>query len=440
MRVSVFGLGYVGIVSAACFSNKKHDVIGVDVSQTKVDLVNGGHSPIIEDQIDGLVKKSVDSGKLRATMDFKDAIINTDISFLAVGTPSQSNGNIDLQYIFRVCEQIGSALKEKTSFHMVAIRSTVFPGTVNKAIELIEKNSGKKHLVDFDVCSNPEFLREGTAVNDFNNPPYTVIGLSNVLKSTKAKELLTILYKEIDNNIIFTHVKVAELIKYANNSFHALKVAFANEIGNIGKKIGIDSHEVMRIFTMDKQLNLSPYYLKPGFAFGGSCLPKDVRALNHYAKVNDVETPVLNNVLNSNENQIKIAFDMIQNTGKKKIGVLGFSFKEGTDDLRESPVVELIERLLGKGFDLKIYDENVNLAKLMGANKDFIENHIPHINNLTTTTVEQVIEHSDVIIIGNKAKKFKEYVKKMPDGKQVIDLVRLLKDEEFPSNYQGICW
>jgi len=440
MRISVFGLGYVGIVSAACFSNKKHEVVGVDVSQTKVDLVNGGHSPIIEDQIDDLVKRSVDNKKLRATTDYKDAVANSDVSFLAVGTPSQPNGNIDLQYIFRVCEQIGNALAEKDSFHLVAIRSTVFPGTVNKAIEVIEKSSGKKYLEDFDVCSNPEFLREGTAVEDFNNPPYTVIGLSNVLKSKKAKERLEVLYKEIDSNIIFTHVKVSELIKYANNSFHALKVSFANEIGNIGKKIGIDSHEVMRIFALDTQLNLSPYYLKPGFAFGGSCLPKDVRALNHYAKVNDVDTPVLSNVLNSNENQIKIAFDMIQNTGEKNIGVLGFSFKEGTDDLRESPIVELIERLLGKGFNLKIYDENVNLAKLMGANKDFIENHIPHINRLTTTSVDQVIEHSDVIIIGNKAKKFKDFVKNMPEDKQIIDLVRLLNADEFPSNYQGICW
>ncbi len=440
MKISIFGLGYVGIVSAACFSNKKHDVVGVDVSKTKVDLVNAGHSPIIEDQIDELVKASVDSGKLRATLECEDAINNSEVSFLAVGTPSNQHGDIDRKYIFRVCEQIGQALKNKDTFHLIAIRSTVFPGTVNMAIEIIEKNSGKKHLEGFDVCSNPEFLREGTAVNDFYNPPYTVIGLSDVEKASKTKELLTELYKEIDSNIIFTAVKVSELIKYANNSFHALKVTFANEIGNIGKSIGIDSHEVMRIFALDTQLNLSPYYLKPGFAFGGSCLPKDVRALNYYAKKNDVNTPVLNNILPSNENQIKSAYDMISNTGKKKIGVLGFSFKEGTDDLRESPIVELIERLLGKGFDLKIYDENVNLAKILGANKDFIENHIPHINNLTTTSIDQIIEHADVIIVGNKAKAFKDYVKNMPKEIEVIDLVRLINPDEFPANYQGICW
>jgi len=365
--------------------------------------------------------------------------MESEVSLICVGTPSQKNGNIDLTYINRVCEQIGSVLKDKNDYHIICIRSTVLPGTVEKAADIIKKCSGKEYLADFDVCSNPEFLREGTSVSDFYNPPYSIIGLNNQnsLAHVKMKEL----YDKIDAPLIFTDIKVAEMIKYANNAFHALKVCFANEIGNIGKKIGVDSHEIMRIFAMDTKLNLSSYYLKPGFAFGGSCLPKDVRAINHFAVRNDIITPVLSNLINSNELQVKTAFDLVQYSGSKKIGILGFSFKAGTDDLRESPVIELIEKLLGKGYHLKIYDKNVNLAKLMGANKAFIEKQIPHINKLICDSDKEVIEGSEVIIIGNNSNEFVEIIKNLDKSKMIIDLVRIIENKnDFPENYTGICW
>ena len=379
MRVSIFGLGYVGTVSAGCLASEGHEVLGVDPVQTKVDIINKGQSPIIEAEIGELVAANVKSGQLRATTDPVDAICNTEISFVCVGTPSQSNGNLDFRYIRRICEQIGEAIKGKAARHTVVIRSTILPGTMHTiVIPILEASSGKKAGGDFGVCHNPEFLREGSAVRDFHAPPKTVIG-----ELDKASgDMLVKLYEKLEAPLIRTDLETAEMVKYVDNCWHAVKIGFANEIGNFCKAFDIDAHKVMNIFCQDKKLNISPAYLMPGFAFGGSCLPKDLRALSYKAKSSDLQLPILSSVLPSNEMQIHRGTQMIMEKGHKKVGILGFSFKAGTDDLRESPMIEVIERLLGKGFDVRIYDKNVNIASLVGANRDFILNHIPHISRI----------------------------------------------------------
>ncbi|WP_020529913.1 nucleotide sugar dehydrogenase [Flexithrix dorotheae] len=436
MKISVFGLGYVGAVSCGCFAKEGHQVIGVDINEHKVTLINSGKSPIVEKGLDDLIAFGNRNKLLGATTDVETAIQDTDLSIICVGTPSQINGNIDLSYIFKVCGQIGAALQKKSSFHTIVIRSTVVPGTVRQCIEIIEDVSGKKHNKEFGLGSNPEFLREGTAINDFWHPPYTIIGI----ESEKSQELLKTLYQNIDAPIHFLKPEESEMIKYANNNFHAVKITFANEIGNICKALGVDGHVVMDIVSRDKKLNLSSYYMKPGYAFGGSCLPKDVRGLNYRAKLLDVKTPLLNSLLSSNENQIKRGLQLVYNTGKRKIGVLGFAFKAGTDDLRESPMITLIETLIGKGYDLALFDANVLISKLMGKNKDFIIGRIPHISRLLKAGAEQVIEESEVIILGNKSEEFKELLPSIPKNKTIIDLVRIDKDKITQDNYVGICW
>ena len=376
MKISIFGMGYVGTVSAGCLAQDGHEVIGVDPVQTKVDLINAGQSPIIEVEIGEMVAAHVKSGRLRATADVAAAIRDTELSFVCVGTPSQANGNLDLKYIRRVCEMIGAAIKAKAARHTVVIRSTILPGTMRGiVIPVLEEYSGKKAGADFGICNNPEFLREGSAVRDFNAPPKTVIG-----EFDKASgDILASLYAKLDAPLIRTEIETAEMVKYVDNCWHALKIGFANEIGNLCKSLSIDAHAVMNIFCQDKKLNISPAYLMPGFAFGGSCLPKDLRALNYTAKSHDIQLPILTSVLPSNELQIARGLQMIMQGSGRRVGILGFSFKAGTDDLRESPMIEVIERLLGKGYDLKIFDRNVNLASLVGANRDFILNRIPHI-------------------------------------------------------------
>lgn len=436
MNVSIFGLGYVGAVSCACFAKEGHHVIGVDISEHKVDLINSGKSPIIEKDLEDYIFEGVKNGRILATTSVVEAISSTDISIVCVGTPSQLNGNIDLSFIYKVCMQIGEALKSKSAYHTIVIRSTVIPGTVSQCAQIIEDASGKKHISDFGVGSNPEFLREGSAIYDFWNPPYTIIGTSSEKSTQHLKEL----YSNIDAPFYRLKPEESEMIKYANNNFHALKITFANEVGNICKELKIDGHVVMDIVTKDSKLNLSPYYMKPGFAFGGSCLPKDVRGLNYRAKILDVETPLLKSLLESNELQIQRALQLIYKTGKKRIGVLGFAFKAGTDDLRESPMITLIETLIGKGYQLSLYDANVLLSKLMGKNKDFIIGRIPHISRLLQAGVEQVLENSDVIIIGNKSEEFNKMVQEIPSDKIIIDLVRIDKDKTTGGNYVGICW
>ncbi len=438
MKLSVFGLGYVGCVSAACFAKEGHEVIGVDVSQTKIDIINAGKSPIVEAGISELTNEVVTAKRLRATTNASEAVNDSEVSLVCVGTPSNANGSLNLTYIKRVCQEIGAALEGKRERHTVVIRSTMLPGTIESVvIPTLEVYSGKKAGQDFGVCINPEFLREGTSIKDFYAPPFTLIGADEEEVAMSVRRL----YSKIDAPLYVVPVKAAELVKYACNCFHGLKVSFANEIGNIAAGMGIDSHQVMEVFCQDTKLNLSPYYLKPGFAFGGSCLPKDLRALSYKAKELDVDAPVLAAVLQSNQKQIERALDMVLRTGKKKIGVLGFSFKAGTDDLRESPMVTLIESLIGKGMQLAIYDRDVSLARLVGANKEYIEREIPHISQLMRESVGEVLEHADVIVIGNKAAEFKEIEGQLREGQTVIDLVRLFDGKTSDGKtYQGICW
>ena len=436
MKLSIFGLGYVGCVSAACFASEGHDVIGVDVNATKVAIINAGDTPIIEAGIGELIKTMVAKGKLQATNNTSTAIENSDVSLICVGTPSNPNGSLDLTHVKRVCEQIGECLKNKAGWHVVVIRSTMLPGSITDVvIPTLESTSGKKADSDFAVCINPEFLREGTSLKDFYAPPFTLIGAED----EKSAQTIKALYQSIEAPIYSTSVKTAEMIKYVCNCFHALKVSFANEIGNICKALGVDSHEVMNIFCQDTKLNLSPYYLKPGFAFGGSCLPKDLRAINYKAKQLDVEVPILNSILRSNKLQIDRAIEMISGTNKKRVGVLGFSFKAGTDDLRESPMVVLIETLIGKGYALSLYDRDVSIAKLFGANRVYIEKEIPHISSLMCASVDDVINNSEIIVVGNKADEFRNIRARLRDDQVLIDLVRL-DDAISEGSYQGICW
>jgi GDP-mannose 6-dehydrogenase len=438
MNVSVFGLGYVGSVSAGCFAEDGHNVVGVDVAPAKVQSINEGRSPIVEKGLDELIKSNAENGRLRATTSTADAVRDTEISLICVGTPSRKNGSLDLTYLERVAEQIGEALKDKDSYHVVVVRSTVLPGTTHEiVIPALERTSGKKYGTGFGVTVNPEFLREGTAIHDFRNPPLTLVGHNYQSDANPTKAL----YANVDAPVETTTIRTAEMMKYASNTWHALKVTFANEIGNVCKRVGIDSHEVMSIFCKDEKLNLSSYYMKPGFAFGGSCLPKDVRALQYRAKEVDLEIPVIQSILSSNQLQIQHAIDEIVDTGKKRIGLLGFSFKAGTDDLRESPIVILAEALLGKGYSLCIYDRNVSIARLVGANKDYINKQIPHLSSLLTESIDELLEKSDVIVVGNLSPEFSEALKRTRTDQIILDLVRVKTPrEEIQGDYRGICW
>jgi GDP-mannose 6-dehydrogenase len=437
MNISIFGLGYVGAVSAGCLSKDGHRVIGVDPNQTKVKLINEGTSPIVEKDIGEIIAAGVREGRLSATTSVAEAVLNTEISLVCVGTPSQLNGSLDLTYVRRVCEEIGAAIAAKREFHVVVARSTMLPGTMRDVvIPTLESSSGKKAGVDFGVCNNPEFLREGTAVYDYYQPPKTVIGETD----GRSGDILATLYAKMDAPLIRTDVATAEMVKYTDNVWHALKVGFANEIGNICKSLNIDGHRVMDIFCHDHKLNLSSYYLKPGFAFGGSCLPKDVRALTYKARTLDVETPILNSILPGNQLQVQRGIKMVTEHGKRRVGILGFSFKAGTDDLRESPVVDVIEALIGKGYDLKLYDQNVTLASITGSNRDYILNHIPHISRLMVSDISEVLAHSEVIVIGNGSAEFRDIMGRTRPDQVVIDLVRIGAGRSEPGRYEGICW
>ena len=434
MKISVVGLGYVGAVCSSAFANEGHQVIGMDVDKTKVELINKGNSPIVEKGLDELISKNVKEGRLKVTTDLKEVIENSNITFIAVGTPSRTNGSIDLKYIKAAAESIGEVLKEKDSFHIVVMRSTVLPGTgKDVVIPIIEKTSNKKLGVDFGYASNPEFLRESTAIWDFYNPPKTVLGVSD----EKTANILEELYSFIDTKeapLFKTEIPVAEMVKYSDNSWHAVKVTFGNEIGMICAKLGIDSHKVMNIFCSDRKLNISPYYLIPGFAFGGSCLPKDVKALTYKSKEIDEKTPLLNSLMESNTYQIKRVFtQFIQPLRKKKIGVLGLTFKAGTDDLREAPMLELTEMLIGKGYFVNIFDENVIKAREEGAAKAFLETELHHINSLLSDDLDKVINESEILLIGNKDERFMGLAEKYKD-KIVID-VAAIEDKISSDNY-----
>jgi len=437
-NISVFGLGYVGCVSAACFAREGHQVTGVDVSASKVDMINAGRSTIVEEGIGELVRDMSASGRLRATTDSAEAVRATDVSLICVGTPSRSNGSIDLRYIERVCEQIGEALRDKNTHHTIVIRSTVMPGTIDTcAIPALERTSGKKHGDGFAVCSNPEFLREGTSIKDFYDPPFTLIGAHDA----KDADPVRALYQGIDAPLHVTAVRVSEMVKYACNCFHGVKVGFANEIGNLCKGMGVDSHEVMRLFCEDRKLNISPAYLRPGFAFGGSCLPKDLRAAVYKGKELDIDTPILSAALESNTKQIDRAYDMVMAAGNRHVGVLGLAFKSGTDDLRESPMVSLIERLIGKGMQLSIYDSHVSSANIIGANREYVESEIPHIWELMSPTLDEVLSVAKTLVIGNGSPEFRALGDCLRGGQVVIDLARAFGPRTSDGReYQGICW
>ena len=437
-KISIFGLGYVGAVSIAVLADNDNEIIGVDVNDTKVDMINAGQSPIIEADLPELMKKGVDAGRIRATTDAAEAVHNSELSIICVGTPSHPNGSLNLNYIKRVSEQIGEALRNKSDYHVVVARSTMLPGSTEEiVIPILEQASGKKAGVDFGVGFNPEFLREGSSIKDFYDPPFTVIGGDDERTITAVGQI----YDMLDAEVIVAPIKVAETVKYACNAFHALKVSFANEIGNICKQQDIDSHQVMNIFCKDTKLNISPYYLKPGFAFGGSCLPKDLRALLYHARYYDLAPPVLESIMRSNQQQIDIAYQMIRRTNCKRIGVLGFSFKAGTDDLRESPMVELVERMIGKGYQVVVYDKNVSLANLQGANRAYIQQEIPHIASLMCGSIEDVLAMSDVIVVGYRTAEFQEALQLAKPEQIIIDLERnLAASEHIEAQYDGICW
>ncbi|WP_138481432.1 nucleotide sugar dehydrogenase [Dyadobacter bucti] len=435
MNISIFGLGYVGCVSLGCLAKNGHTVIGVDVSQDKVNQINNGQATIVEKDIDEIILEQHQAGRISATTDFQAAVVATEVSIVAVGTPSSAKGHLNLDYIFNVARNIGEVLKTKDAFHVVALRSTVLPGTCEKFAHIIEDASGKKANVDFAVVDNPEFLREGTAVEDYYNPPLTLIGGEN----EQATSLLSTLYSQLPAEVIVTDTKTAEIMKYVNNTFHALKISFANEVGNISSALGIDSHKVMEIFCKDKQLNISPYYFKPGFAYGGSCLPKDLKGLQTLAHDLYVKVPLIESIDQTNAIQIQRAVSLLSKFFGKRIAILGLSFKAGTDDLRNSPSVELVETLIGKGFDISIYDSNIQIAKLTGKNKDYIESRIPHLSKLLVDNLDYVLEKSDVLVVCNKEQQFVEKFNTIK-GKTVVDLVRLPAHVKENNNYFGINW
>jgi len=412
-----------------------HEVIGVDVNHHKVNLVNEGKPTIIEKDIDKLISEAHKKHKIRATTDLEEAIQQSEISIIAVGTPSSETGHLNLDYIFKVAQDIGSALSGKKDFHIIAVRSTVLPGTCDNIAQILEETSRKKRDIDFAVVDNPEFLREGSAVHDYYNPPYTLIGGSNNEACNKLAEL----YKTLPGEMVITETRIAEIMKYLNNTFHALKVSFANEVGNICQKVGVDSHKVMDIFVKDKQLNLSSYYLKPGFAYGGSCLPKDLKALQTLAHDHYVEAPVIESIHKTNEKQITRAIEMILKFRDKKIGFLGLSFKAGTDDLRNSPAVSVIESLLGKGCNISIYDRNINISRLTGTNKEYIDFKIPHLSKLLVKDLESLISDCDVLVINTKEDEFRNVVQNHPD-KTIIDFIRINREMASKDNYIGINW
>jgi GDP-mannose 6-dehydrogenase len=436
VRISIFGIGYVGAVCCGSLAARGHSVIGVDVSSDKVDMVNRGVSPIVEPGLDELLAGAVAAGKLRGTTDAADAIGNSDITMICVGTPSKPNGDLDLRYVEAVSRDIGEMLARKDGWHTVAVRSTVLPGTISNIVRpIIEEASGRKAGEGFGLASNPEFLRESTAIADYEFPPMTVIGEH----CRRSGDILQALYSDLPGPFIRTSIEVAEMIKYACNAWHALKISFANEIGNIAKALGVDGREVMDIMCEDTKLNISKYYMRPGFAFGGSCLPKDVRALTYRATQLDVRHPLLGAILNSNNYQIERACSIIQHFEKRKVAMLGLSFKAGTDDLRESPLVNLAEFLIGKGYDLKIYDRNVEYARINGANKDYINTRIPHVSSLLSSDLPGMVNEADIVILGNHDEMFEGVVAGLPRGKRVLDLVGFMKTRST-SNLEGICW
>jgi len=436
MKVSVLGLGYVGAVSAACLSRDGHDVVGVDVNPVKVDQMNEGRSPVIEAGVEGLIRQGLAAGSLRATRDARSAVLDTEISIVCVGTPSQRNGDLDLRHVENVCRQIGSVFATKEARHVVVIRSTVLPGTVEaRLIPILERESGKEAGRDFGVCMHPEFLREGTAVMDYDNPAYLVIGELERASGDRVIQL----YGGVDAPIIRTSVRTAEMVKYASNAFHAVKVAFSNEIGSFCKRHGIDGREIMEIVCRDRKLNISSAYLRPGFAFGGSCLPKDLRALVHRSKMTDVDCAVLMATLHSNRAHFERGLALVEDRGSRRVGVLGLSFKPGTDDVRESPAVALVEAFVGRGFAVAVYDETVRPDQLVGSNRASLERELPHVAELMRSSVDDVLAESDVVVVTNTSTAFRDVAKRLNGDQVLIDLAGACDANGLPHDrYVGL--
>lgn len=436
--ISVFGLGYVGTVTAACLASKGERVVGVDLNPGKTDAFNAGRSPIIEPGVAELLAKAHGTGLLSATPDSEQAVLESDISFLCVGTPGHRNGKLDLGHIERVCREIGRALAKKSKPHLVVLRSTVLPGTAETVvIPALEKSSGKAFGVDFGVCVNPEFMREATAVADFLDPAITVIGA----RDREHGRALRAVYNWAPGRIFETDFRSAEMLKYSCNAWHALKVAFANEMGTLAKAFEADAEVVTEMFLADTRLNVSSSYLRPGFAFGGSCLPKDLRALNYRAKEADLRLPVLGSVLSSNDSHLERAVQMILETGKKRIGLLGLSFKEGTDDLRESPHVQLVKRLLGEGRQVRVWDDQVSLGRLIGSNRQYIEETIPHIGSLLAKTLAEAVADAELVVVGThvSTEDLRRHLRKDHIVMDFVNLDRASRPDGT-KQYEGICW
>jgi len=437
LKISIFGLGYVGTVCGACLAREGHTIIGVDVDASKVAAINSGLAPVVEPELNSLIRASAQSQRFNATTSAAEAVRHSEMSLVCVGTPSLADGSPDFTYLERVCKEIGLALRTKSTPHVVVLRSTMLPGTTeNRLLPILEKHSGKRAGQDFGVCYNPEFLREGSSVHDFFKPSRIVIGEND----ERNGDLLLQLYKTVKAPIFRTSIRAAEMVKYTDNAFHALKITFANEMGNLCKRMKVDSYEVMSVFCPDITLNLTSTYLKPGFAFGGSCLPKDLRALAYQARRFDIESPVLNAILESNRAQMQLGIQKILSLGRKRVGFLGMAFKPETDDLRESPLVELIETLLGKGYSISIYDRNVSLSRLVGANKRFIDGHIPHLSSLLVDRIEDLVEKAQVVVVGHNSPEFIPALQRMRQDQMIIDLARIGKLDGLAASYDGICW
>jgi len=436
MNISIFGLGYVGCVATGCLAQQGHRVIGVDPQQTKVDFINQGKPTIIEEGIAEIMSAQHAAGRISATRSAAEAVAATDVSFICVGTPPTPNGHLDLTAITKVAEEIGSALKQKSGRHVIAVRSTVIPGTREKVVEILARASGRTPGQDFAVVSNPEFLREGTSVRDFFKPPYTLLGSD----CAWATETMRAVYEGIDAPFITAEPKVAELMKYVCNSFHALKITFANEVGNICKKLDIDSHQLMEVFCQDTKLNISKAYLKPGFAYGGSCLPKDLKALRTIAHDHYLQTPVLEAIEHSNELQKELVFKRILEFGLQNVGFIGLAFKAGTDDLRDSPIVDVIERLLGKGLNVRIYDPQVHVSQLTGANREYILKRIPFISRFITDDLAETARSSELLVIVNKGPEIEQALTTHFAGKMIYDLAGLRTAGVAADRYSGIAW
>lgn len=438
LKISVFGIGYVGTVSAACLARDGHEVVAVDVNQEKVDILNEGLSPIVEPSLCENIDAVVRAGRLKATTDPLAAVSSTDVSLICVGTPSQENGSLETAFVSRVAQEIGEGLRKSTNFHSVVMRSTMLPGTMEELIiPLLERSSGKQAGRDFGVAYFPEFLREGTAIGDYDNPGAIVFGVEDDPQTLRR---LMDIHEKFSVAPQIMSIRAAEAVKYANNAWHATKISFANELGLLCKAMGVDSHEVMKALVSDTKLNISPAYLKPGFAFGGSCLPKDVSALRHAGRMVDIDTPLLDAVLQANENQIRSAFRLVAATGKRRVGLVGLSFKPDTDDLRYSPMLEIAERLIGRGYELAIYDSNIRLSRLTGANRDELIRRLPHIACLLRETMTELADFAEVLVVGNREEFQKNSSPLIGHKKIIIDLVRIRPDGQTGINYRGICW